>query len=283
MPHRLDSDLLRSFVAVADAGSLTRAGDVLGRTQSALSMQIRQLETLLGGRLLARGPRGVTLTRAGEVLLPRARRIVHELDATLRAFQGGALRGHVAIGMPEEHGGGLVPAVLARFAEEHPDVEVTIRHGASAQLASAVGRGELDLAVVVASRGGVAGELLAHDPTVWVGSGRHLVHGRDPLPLAMFEPDCWWRDAALAGLDAQRRAWRIACTSASAAGIGAAVAAGIAVAVMSRSTVPAGARILMPAEGFPPLPSSEVLLQQRPGPATAAAAGMAATIRAAFR
>lgn len=282
MPARLDTDLLRTFIAVAEAGSLTRAGAVVGRTQSALSMQVRQLEAAVARPLFARGPRGMALTAAGEALLARARRIVALLDEAERSFRADRLEGAVRVGMPEEHGSTLLPALLARFAREHPGVEVTIRCGASAGLSAGLVRGELDLAVVVADRGGVAGEVLARDPTVWATSAAHLAHEADPLPVALFEPGCWWRDRALASLDASGRRWRVACTSASVAGVAAAVASGIAVAVLARSTIPTGSRALAAAEGFTPLPGSDVVLQHAPGLASPAVTAMRGMIREAF-
>lgn len=127
--------------------------------------------------------------------------------------------------MPEEHGSTLLPTLLARFARKHPGVEVTIRCGASSGLSAALARGELNLAVVVADCGGVAGEVLARDPTVRATSVAHLAHEANPLPV--FEPGCWWRDQALATLDARGRPWRVACTSASVAGVAAATMLGM--------------------------------------------------------
>jgi DNA-binding transcriptional LysR family regulator len=143
-------------------------------------------------------------------------------------------------------------------------------------------RGELDLAVVVADRGGTPGEFLARDPKVWATSCSHLAHEADPLPVALFEPGCWWRNRMLAALDARGRRWRVACTSASVAGVAAAVAAGIAFGVLARSTIPLGARALVAAEGFAPLPGSDVVLRRGPCAASPAVAAMRAAIRDAF-
>jgi DNA-binding transcriptional LysR family regulator len=192
------------------------------------------------------------------------------------------LGGQVRVGVPEEYGSSVLPVVLAHFAREHPEVEITLRHGASAGFPEALARDELDLAVIVADRGGVPGEALALEPTLWVSSARHLPHEREPIPLALFEPGCWWRDQALAMLEARGVRWRVVCTSASVAGIAAAVASGIAVAVMGRSTVPPGASVLTEADGFPPLPASNVILGLRSGTPTAAVRGMADAIRVAL-
>lgn len=282
MTTRLDSDLLRSFVAIAEAGSLTRAGERIGRTQSALSVQLRQLETAVGTSVFARGPRGVVLTRAGERLLSHARRVLAALAEAERAVRPDPLRGPVRIGIAEEYGSSVLPAALARFATEHPGVEVTIRCGASTIFPRALHAGELDLAVAVADGGQASGEPLGRDPTVWVTSSRHDAHEADPLPLALFEPGCWWRDDALAFLDARRRPWRVACTSASIAGVGAAVGSGMAVAVMGLSTVPGTARILTAEDGFEPLRPSDVVLQQGLRTGNPAVEGMRKAIREAF-
>jgi DNA-binding transcriptional LysR family regulator len=118
--------------------------------------------------------------------------------------------------------------------------------------------------------------------TVWATSARHLAHEDDPLPLALFERGCWFRDHALAEMDRLGRRYRIACSSASVAGVRAAVAAGLAVAVLGRSTLPAGARVLSLEDGFPSLPGSDIALLRRPGPLSEAATHMATAITGAF-
>ncbi|MEM7221652.1 MAG: LysR substrate-binding domain-containing protein [Pseudomonadota bacterium] len=281
METRLESELLRTFVAVADSGSFTNAAELVHRTQSAVSLQVKRLEDTLGQPMFDRGRRGVTLTPGGEALLSRARPILRLLDQTAGAFAGQALEGTVSVGVPEEYGTSLLPAVLARFAERHPGVQVTVRCEASLALSELIGRGELDIAVLSVSQGDLKGELLIHDPTIWATSARHDVHDLDPLPLAMFDPGCWWRDWALRALDERGRAYRVAYSSASSAGVQAAIAGGLAVGVLGRSTLPSGCRALTPAEGFDDLPGSNVLL--RCNSDSPAAEGMAAAIRESFR
>ena len=281
MDSRLDSELLRTFVAIADSGSFTGAADLVHRTQSAVSLQVRRLEDALGQSLFARGRRGVTLTPAGEALLSRARPILRLLDQAADALKDHQIEGALSVGLPEEYGTSLLPAVLARFAARHPRVQVTVRCAASLALDALLARGELDLAVVQVSQGDLQGELLIHDPTIWAASARHGTQELDPLPLAMFEPGCWWRDWALRALDQRGRAYRVAYSSASTAGVQAAIAGGLALGVLGRSTLPAGCRALTRDEGFDDLPGSNVLLKCRSeSPATES---MAAALREAFR
>ena len=283
MPAHLNSDLLRLFVAVADAGSVSGAANSVGRTQSSVSVQIAKLETLTGQRLFVRKARGVHLTPAGEKLLVRARRILSALAEAEAALAADPLTGTVRIGVPEEHGATLLPDVLARFADTHPDVEVTVSCGPTPELECALDAGELDLGVLVIDSGRHVGELLAYDPTIWVTSTRHEAHTAAPLPLAMFAQDCWWRDWALKALDDRGCRYRIAYTSRSVAGIQAAVNSGLAVAVLARSTMPRDARVLGEDEGYSELPGSALVLRRTESARSGAAEGMATAIRGAFR
>ena len=138
MSVSLDSDLLRTFLAVAEAGNVTRAAEGVGRTQSAVSMQIRRLEECIGAALFERGPRGVALTRRGDQLVPYARRVVGLLDETSAAMRSRPLDGPVRIGIPEEHSQKILPYALAAFAESHPAVEVTVRSDTSVRQLAAL-------------------------------------------------------------------------------------------------------------------------------------------------
>lgn len=283
MSARLDTELLRTFAAVADSGSFTRAAGLVGRTQSAVSMQIKKLEQAAGRPLFARQARGVRLTAQGQTLLVRARQILALLDQAADALGGDPLEGLVTVGIPEEYGSTILPLMLAHFAQSQPSVEVTVRCEPSPTLEAALAAREVDLAVLVVGGGRGQGEVLVRDPTVWVTSARHRVHEQDPVPVALFDPACWWRDRALEMLEQRWRAYRVAYTSRSVAGLQAAVSSGLAIAVLARSTVPPGSRILTDQEGYADLPGSEIVLRHRVGASSRAAAGMADAIRDAFR
>jgi DNA-binding transcriptional LysR family regulator len=282
MEPRLESGLLRTFLAIAEGGSFTRAAEAVHRTQSAVSMQVKRLEEGVGRPLFRRGGRGVVLTPPGEALLPKARRIVRLLDEAASSLAAEEVTGPVSIGVPEEYGSNLLPGILARFATIHPGVQVTVRCEPSDGYAAAVARGELDLAVVTAEPGEPEDAVLLHDPIEWVTSEAQGAHERDPLPLAMFDRGCWWRHRALEALEEAGRPYRIAYTSASVAGVQAAVSSGLAVAVLGRSTLPTGARTLGKRDGFPPLPVSKLALRRRAGPAPTAVARMAEAVTQAF-
>ncbi|HEX9857915.1 MAG TPA: LysR family transcriptional regulator [Paracoccaceae bacterium] len=283
MTYPLDSDLMRAFLAVADSGSVTRAADEIGRTQSAVSMQIRRLEDSLGQSLFHRLPRGVELTPRGAQLIPYARRVVALLDDAATALRVRPLDGPVRIGIPEEYGETVLPQALAAFAERHPAVEVTVRCDYSAPQLAALEAGELDLAVVFEWNRVTQGEVLCVDPTVWVTSIAHGQHQRRPLPVAAYFRSDWCREFAIQSLDRQGIEHRIAFECDTAGGFRIALRSGLAVAALSRSTIPPGCRELTAEDGFPIVDSSCVVLRRNPRGSSPAIDGLAEMIRLAFR
>lgn len=279
----LDSDLLRTFVAVSDTGSFTRAAGIVGRTQSAVSMQMKKLEDLVGDALFERGSRGVELTRRGKALVSNARRIVCLLEETTASLRAPPLDGPVRIGLPEEYGHSVLARALGAFAARFPDVEVTVRYGRSAEHLTRIAADELDLAVVFEWRDPSEGEVVMTDPTVWVTSQLHAVHERSPLPVALYAHAGWCTRLAIESLERRGIEYRIAYTSDTSGGLHLAVAAGLAVAPISRSSIPAGCRELTAEEGFGDIDASRVVLQRNPRSSSDAIDTMASAVREAFR
>ena len=279
----VESDLLRIFVAVAQSGNVTHASERLGRTQSAVSMQVRKLEDSIGATLFERGPRGVTLTADGKRLLPYARRIVGLVDETTAAMRSAPLDGPVRVGIPEEYNQTILPNALVAFAETHPGIEVTVLCGYTAQQLAALEADELDLAIIFDWCDGVAGELLAIDPTVWVVSGAHERHLERPVPIAVYWRSSWCREFALRSLERHAIDYRIAYTCDTSGGLRSAVASGLTIAPLSRSNIPPGARELTTADGFPSIDSSRVVLKRTRRHARPAIDGLADMIRRAFQ
>ncbi|GBD44937.1 HTH-type transcriptional regulator GltR [bacterium HR40] len=282
MPRLLDPELLRSFVAMADHGSLSAAASRVGRSQSALSMQMQRLEETVGRTLFRRRGRGLELTADGLLLLEHARRILRVHAEALAAFADDPLSGDVRIGAPDDYASSFLPRILARFAESHPRVRVELVCEPSPQLLPRLAAGSLDLALITRGSGEREGELLHREPVVWVGSARHEVHLEDPLPLACFAADCCFRRAATERLTAIGRRYRIAYTSLSVAGIYAALDAGLAIAPVTANTLRPGFRILGEREGLPPLPPAEILLLDGPSRDLPAIARLREHIRESF-
>ncbi|MGI9407925.1 MAG: LysR substrate-binding domain-containing protein [Hyphomicrobiaceae bacterium] len=283
MPPQLESDLLRTLVAIADTGNFTRASEIVSRTQSAVSVQMKKLEDVVGEVLFERGPRGVSLTGPGERLVKDARRILSLLDQAAQSLQLDPLDGSVRIGIPEEYGGTILPRVLSRFAKMHPQAEVTVRCAPSSELNSEFDKGVLDLIVVHEEAARIGGEVLLHDPVVWVTSEQFYQHEIKPMPVAVCDRGCWWREWALASLDQQQKDYRITYVSGSTFGLQAAVSSGIAVAVLSKSQIPSDCRELTLEEGFPQLQGTNIVLRQRKQGKCSTKAGMAQAVREAFQ
>jgi len=281
MSAHLDLDLLRTFVAIVDAGGFTSAAQQVHRTQSAVSMQVRRLETALDQTLFQREGRGVQLTPEGEALLGYARRLLKLHDEALAVLSRPNLSGLVRLGTPDDYVGRFLPDILVRFARAFPRVQVEVHCEPSVNLRRRLAEDRLDLALITGTPGAETGEVLRREPTVWATAARHLAHEDDPLPLALFPSGCPFRDWALAGLQEGGRPYRIAYTSASLTGILAAVTAGLAVTVLSRSILPAEVRPLRPEEGFPPLPTASITLH-RGHAVSAVAEGLAGYLREGF-
>ncbi|WP_085905504.1 LysR substrate-binding domain-containing protein [Kiloniella majae] len=283
MNPNLESDLLRTFVAIAETKNFTRASEVVGRTQSAVSIQMKKLEEIVDGKLFDRGPRGVTLTSSGEQLVKDAKRILSLLDQAAASLQSDPLDGTVRIGIPEEYGGTFLPCVLSRFAKTHPQAEVTVRCAQSAALNTGLEKGELDLVVLHEEATKIGGEILLNNPVVWITSDTYRQHECLPMPVAVYDSGCWWRDWALACLEQQKKDYKITYISSSTFGLQAAVSSGIAVGILAQSQIPADCRELTPEEGFPRLQGTNIVLRQRIQHECSTKAGMAQAIRDAFQ
>jgi DNA-binding transcriptional LysR family regulator len=282
MASPLESDLMRSFLAVADTGSVTSAAARLGRTQSAVSLQIKRLEDSLGQPLVDRLARGVALTPRGAQLVPYARRVVALLDEAAVALREKPLVGPVRVGIPDEYSGTVLPRALAAFDERHEGVQVTVRVDHSESQMRALAADELDLAVIYDWSYTEGGEVLCIDPTVWATSIAHAQHLRRPLPVGLYFRSDWCRDFAEASLNRQGFDWRVAWQCDLAAGFRVAVTNGLAIAPLSRSTIPAGCRELTAEDGFPIVDSARVVLRRNPRGTSQAVEGMADMLRAAF-
>ena len=244
-----DLDVLRTFVAGVELGSFARAADRLGRSTSAVSAQLKKLEDQAGVAVLRKSGRGMVLTESGETMLAYARRLLELNDEAAAALHGGALEGWVRLGLQEDFGESLLTDVLGRFARAHPRVKVEVRIARNAELLERVGNGRLDLALAWEAGASTAHmERVGTVPLRWIGDAAGAPAwpraDGEPLPLVMLEAPCIMRSAATAALDRANIPWRIAFTSASLAGIWAAVAAGLGVSLRTPYGLPPSVRAL---------------------------------------
>jgi DNA-binding transcriptional LysR family regulator len=257
----LDLDLLRSFVSVVDAGGFTRAGERVHRTQSTVSQQIRRLEETLGRPLLLRDSKPVVPTEEGERLLAYARRILALAEEARDVVARPASEGAIRLGLAEDFAAYRLSEMLSRFARARPGLRLDVRCGLSVRLRHDVEHGELDLALLKSNAG--EGDRMAAWPERlrWVGSRRHPIDlARDPLPLAVFEQGCLYRNRAIHTLEAAQRRWHIAYTSANLTGIQAAVSAGLGISILADVAILDDHVVLGREQGLPAITDTELAL-----------------------
>jgi DNA-binding transcriptional LysR family regulator len=264
MTALIDVDQLRTFITIAETGSFTRAADVVHKTQSAVSMQMKRLEERLGRPIFSRDGRASKLTEDGERLLDYARRIVKLNVEALNAFSDAELAGRVRLGVPDDYADRYLPEIMARFSRAYPAVEVTVTCEPTTELVVRIADNDLDLAIITNADSSRPAETFRQEQLLWVVSNRHAIHRDEPLALALGRPTCSWRRAALECLEKTGRPYRVLYTSANAGAVAAAVLSGLAVSVSPESGLRPGMRVLTPSDGFPALPPCRIGLLRSP-------------------
>ena len=271
----LDIELLRSFVSVVDAGGFTRAGERVHRTQSTVSQQIKRLEDTVGRPLLERNGKQAKLTDEGERLISYARRILmleaEARDVVSRPVNDGVLR----LGIPEDFAAYRLTGLVSDFSRSRPGLRLNVRSGLSVMLQQLLERGELDLALLKRDAGTPGGIAAWPENLHWITSRKHPIDiNRDPVPIAVGEQGCLYRNRIVHALETAGRAWRIAFWSPNLSGIQAAVSAGLGLSLLPDGAILPDQKIIEPARGFPTITNTEIAL-------VAAANASPATLRLA--
>lgn len=277
----LDTDQLRSFVAIVDEGSFTRAAERVHKTQSAVSMHVRGLESQLGCVLFVKQGRGARLTGEGEQLVEFARRILSEEASAIAALSRKGLRGTVRFGVPDDYAEAFLAETLLRFNHLHPMVEIAVTCENSLELSTLVRAGALDLALVTEFPGVEGFELIREEALVWVASTKFKMI--DPIPLALGSVSCIWRRVADEALEGRRERVRSLFVSRNYTAIGAVVRAGLAATVLPKGLVLGGLRVLGPETGLPELPLTRMGLIRRAGRPSQEAQALAEALRETIR
>lgn len=261
----LDPDLLRTFLAFVDGGSLARAAETVGRSPSAVTAQMQRLADAVGLPLLETSGRGRALTPAGEELVGHARRILAAQRDAVLSLQGAGASGRVVIGCTQDFADSTLPDHLRVFARSHPRVRIDLRIGRTAELTGAFAAGDLD--ILLAMRQGAAADEAAvfAEPMIWLASRTAPPQAQDEAPLALLDPPCGFRAAATAAFEASGRAYRIAATSPSLSGLKAAVRSGLAVTARTRLSLEEDIAPAPPGLDLPPLPVAEFTLRMNKG------------------
>ena len=282
MTRNLDLTSLRSFVAVADAGGVTRAAGFLNLTQSAVSMQLKRLEEALDLQLLDRSGRGVALTAAGEQMLGYARRMLALNDEAIARLTHQAYVGEIVLGVPADIVYPAIPTVLQKFARDYPRVRVTLVSSYTRRLKGLFARGDADIILTTEDFCGVEGETLAEVALVWIGAPGGSAWKQRPLPLA-FEHNCIFRVGVQEALDRAGIPWVMAVESDSTRSIEASVSADLAVHALVAGAEPRYVERIPHGGALPDLARTKINLyvaDPSHGPAVEA---LAAMIRDAVR
>ncbi len=261
MLPRLDFDLLRTFVAIADSGNLTRAGERLLLSQPTVSLQMKRLEDQLGRKLMERTPRAVRLNADGELLLSYARRILTLSDEAVARLVEPGVKGNVRLGTPEDFATTHLSNVLSRFAQAHPNVALEVTTDLTLNLIDRFQAGEFDLVLIKREpMGPINGMRVWREPLVWAANRDDFFATDATLPLVVSPHPCVYRKRAMQTLDKAGRAWRVAYTSTSLAGAQAAVRAGLGITVLPKDMVPDDFFIIDTPSGAPDLSDTEIAL-----------------------
>ncbi|MBW8192685.1 LysR family transcriptional regulator [Neiella marina] len=238
----LSLDNLRTLVTVIELGGYAKAGNKLGRSQPAISLQIKKLEEQLGKALFTKQGQRHVPNQDGLFLYKKAHAMLAMNDELFNHFRETPLRGRLRLGIPSEFATTLLPGIIGEFNQLYPDVALEITSSLSRDLLSEAPVGtqseQFDLILALLNpEQQTDGELVLEDDLVWVGSGRHSLP-KNQLPLVLAPDGCVYRSRALNRLQQQKTAWRIAYTNADLYGLTAAIQQGLGVTALARTSVP---------------------------------------------
>jgi DNA-binding transcriptional LysR family regulator len=275
--YLFDPELLRTLVAFVDAGSLARAAAIVGRSPSAVAAQMQRLEDLVGEALLTPAGRGRALTPAGEDLVIHARHILEANREAWLSLKGARADGRLALGATQDFADRGLPELLRTFTRTHARVRFELRIGRSMELAKALDEGGLDVLIAMRAAPSPDEVGVVREPMLWLGASEGLAMTPTEVPLALLDPPCGFRSAAVAALDAARRPYRIAASSGTLSGLRAAVRGGLAVTLRTARWLEPGIADIATALSLPPVPDAEFSIRLRRD-ATAPAVALASLL-----
>jgi len=247
-------DLLRSFVSVAQLNSITKAGELLGRSQPAITLQMQRLEELVDETLLVRNGKNMDLSEAGDRLYEYANQILSLNDLAVSEFSKSAVTGKIRLGIPSEFATVLLPKIVSRFAKAYPNVTLEVNCELSKNLLTKSGKASHDLILALQDDPNAKDSALVKtDPLVWVAGSDMTSQKVSVVPLIVASQGCIYRNRAIRMLDKSKQPWQIVYTNPDLTGIQYAIQEGLGVTVLAKSTVPDNLKILRLSPRFPEL------------------------------
>jgi DNA-binding transcriptional LysR family regulator len=264
MARNVPIDLLRSFVTIVDAGSMAQATETIFLTPSALSLQMKRLEDLLGQRVFRRQGRSLTLTAAGEELLGLARQLLGLNDRIFASLASASDPEPIQVGLVQDFADTILPGVLARFHDMHPRARLQLRVGGSAELMELFDRAKCDVVMCLGRPGDIrrgTSRLVREAPMAWIG--REALAEIEELPLVLLEQPCAFRTALLETLEREGRSYRIILETPNLPGMRAALRAGLGITCRTRGFA-LSEDLPIPASGtLPALPDIDTVMLRR--------------------
>ncbi|ABV93861.1 HTH-type transcriptional regulator [Dinoroseobacter shibae DFL 12 = DSM 16493] len=255
----LQTDLLRTFVTVVDLRNYTETGRILGRTQPAISLQIKRLEEITGKKLLAQQGKQVELTPDGQTLLGYAREMLRLNDRAVANLQQASILGTLRVGLPVDYAIEYFQSIITRFARENPAVQLDIRCNRSPDLLSALHVDDLDMTIAITdSMPAPHVSVYWSEHPVWVCARDHRIDPDQPLKVVAHPNGCFYRKRMIDALNTEGRDWRISFESLGVSALQKAVLDGMGVTALTKKTLLPGMRLLSPGEGFPNLANIHV-------------------------
>ena len=255
----LPTDTLRAFISIIDLGGFTRAAEALGRTQPAISLQMRRLEEIVGAKLITANGRELTLTEEGEAMALYARQMLRLNDEAVAHFSGRSATGTLRIGLPTDFSVAYLQEVISDFARALPNLNIEVHCDLSRRVLDRLHADDLDIAVGILNP--------SHNPylvrsweerPLWTAAKNAETHRKSPVPLASHPEGCEYRSRMIAALRSIRREWRIVYTNPGINGLQRAVSTGLGVSALTRKTLLPDMQVLGPADGFPAMESIRV-------------------------
>jgi DNA-binding transcriptional LysR family regulator len=258
MAMTIPSDLLRSFIAIVDGGSMIRAAEDVHLTQSAISLQMKRLEHMLETTLFSRAGRKLSLTASGTELAGLAREMLSLNDQAVALLKNRESNKRLRIGCVQDFADAILKTIFVEIFRSNPELMAEVKVGTSSELAQLLKDEELDILMFMGERG--EGEVIGTVPVSWYGEP-HLFD-RATLPLALLDPPCGIRDIITEGLRAADRPYRIVVETRSISALRAAVASGIA--VTARAGIFMSGKVALTHPGVPSLPPTSYRLSSCP-------------------
>lgn len=258
MLQNIETSLLRTFVTIAETRNFTRSAQILFRTQSAITMQMKKLEEVIGCSLTYKSGRSIQLTDEGDALLRYAIEILRLNDAMQADIKSMKRNSEVRVGTSDDYAVMLLPEILDQFTQANPHVTMTVNCSNRDQNIEKLKKGEIDILLAPVMLDEQLGETLRTERLVWVGTESTEIIADEPVPLTGFPVGCVCRELMIRSLNQNNRDWRFVYSSNSIVSIHSAIRSGRVVSAVEESTVPTGGNILDGRFGLPPLPNVKI-------------------------